>query len=153
MPGIIWLAACVGFWLWAAKGRRGTLAQGFLHGLFLGLLCFGILPPAMETPVFYGTAVCAVGGMAAMTWLEGKIGEKFPLSAAALFSLLTVMWVWSSGLAHPFFTAFWGGAGLYAACSGILPDGLVAGAVFRPAISGGAGFLLSAVIFSSIGIF
>ena len=56
MPAIFWLSACIGYCLWAAKGRRGTFLQGFLHGFFLGLLCFGILPPVMETPFFCGMA-------------------------------------------------------------------------------------------------
>ena len=74
MPAIFWLSACIGYCLWAAKGRRGTFLQGFLHGFFLGLLCFGILPPVMETPFFCGmAAVCgaAAGGAIAIALATG----------------------------------------------------------------------------------
>ncbi len=104
MPAIFWLSACIGYCLWAAKGRRGTFLQGFLHGFFLGLLCFGILPPVMETPFFCGmAAVC---------------GAEKP---EVFFSCLYLCFLESlrhhgsgSGAgkqAFPFFGRFWAGQG------------------------------------------
>ncbi len=152
MPAIFWLSACIGYCLWAAKGRRGTFLQGFLHGFFLGLLCFGILPPVMETPFFCGMA--AVCGAAAGVWLEGKAGSVFFLLVSLLFGILTASWFWQWGRETGFsiFWAFLGGTGLYAACCGVLPDG-GAWEKLRPAAGGGMGFLFSVIIFSAMGIF
>lgn len=153
MPGLFGLIASVGYCFWVAKGRRRSVVQGVLHGFFLGMLCFCVLPPAMERPYFFSTAACSVCGMMAGTWLEKKLGKNFPLLAALLFSGLTLLWLWNQGLPFPLFTAFLGGTGLYAACCGIWPEDAAGEVVLRLATGGGVGFLFSAIIFSLTGIF
>lgn len=155
MPEFFWLAVCAGYWLWGVKGRRNTLLQGVLHGFFLGLLCFGILPPVMETPLFCATAICSVCGAAAGAWLEEKWGERSSLPAALLFTALTLLWRGGIGGSLQFLCgiAFFGGMGLYAACCGVLPEDGAMWVRLRPAVGGCAGFLLSAAIFAEIGIF
>lgn len=157
MPGILWLAACVGYCIWAAKGRRASVLQGILHGLFLGLLCFGILPPAMEMPLFYGAAACSVCGAATGVWLENRMGCRGFWFTAPLFMALTLLWLWQEktggGIRFPFCEAFFGGIGLYAACCGVLPEDGTARDKLRPAVGGGIGFLLSAALFAVMGIF
>ncbi len=158
MPAIFWLSACIGYCLWAAKGRRGTFLQGFLHGFFLGLLCFGyavaLLSGHLGGANDLARAVAAVCGAAAGVWLEGKAGSVFFLLVSLLFGILTASWFWQWGRETGFsiFWAFLGGTGLYAACCGVLPDG-GAWEKLRPAAGGGMGFLFSAIIFSAMGIF
>lgn len=155
MPEFFWLAVCAGYWLWAAKGRRSTFLQGLLHGFFLGALCFGILPPVMEMPLFYAAAVCSVCGTAAGVWLEEKWGERNSILTALLFTALILLWCGKIGgsLQYLCCIAFFGGMGLYAACCGILPEDGAMRDRLRPAVGGCAGFLISAAIFAQIGIF
>lgn len=157
MPAIFWLFACAVYWLWTWRGRQASGVRGFLHGVFLGLLCFGILPPLMETPFFYGAALCALGGAAAGAWLEEKREKQFLWLSILLFTAFGLLWIWEGKaggvLPAPFFRAFLGGMALYAACCGILPEEGSPQEKIRPAIGGGIGFLLAAIFFAGMGIF
>ena len=146
MRMILWLILVTGyaFLTGAAEKRRGAGAVlCFLNGSYLALLCLSVLPSAMGTAHFYGTAAVAAVGV-----LAGLRTEEKPLAGVLVFALVTGYAFLRQGGgsgAELLFLAFFGGMGLYNASCGILPEGIEIG----KALLSGAGFLLGTVLFAA----
>ena len=142
-----------GFFTWAA-GRRRPFAEAalcFLDGGYLAMLCFAILPLAMETPFFYGAALLSALGIVAGLLLERKFAGR--CLSAVLFMALTVFYFRQGkveGMGKALVLAFFGGMGLYHACAGILPEPILSKDRIAGALLSGGGFLLGTVYFAEL---
>ncbi len=150
MEKLFWFVLCGGYWLlmWMTKRKKNVAkaALCFLDGFYLGLICFGILPLAMETPFFYGAVLFSGLGVLAGVFLEKRVGGS---GSALLFTVLTLAYFGIGeriGREQAFLLAFFGGIGLYRACAGIVPDQV---RISRALLSGG-GFLMSVIAFAGI---
>lgn len=153
----IWFLLCGGYLIFTMAARAEGAAKKqdsaeaalcFLDGVYLAMLCFAVLPMAMETAFFYGAAVLSAAGVAFGFWAEkrskGKMGD-----AVLLIGLSTALLL-LEGKELTFIEtvplAFFAGVGLYHASAGILPEPI---RISRALLSA-AGFLLGTVIFSPI---
>ena len=149
MKTIFWLMLVLGYGLftWTAGKRSFAMAVlCFLNGFYLALLCFGILPRAMETEFFYGAAVAAGMGVAMGFFLE-KRTEEMPCFPAIFFAIVTgcfFLWKGSLSLREVLFLAFFGGMGLYHASAGIIPEKIE----IRKALLAASGFLSGTILFA-----
>ena len=152
MTYTIWLLLSGAYLMftWAA-GRRGfaEAALCFFDGIYLAMLCFALLPLAMEAAFFYQAAACAAMGVALGLLTEGRLPKEnalravlFAALAAAFYLLQGKELVWAEAV----LLAFFGGMGLYHASAGILPEPVC----IRKAILSAGGFLLGAVYFSPL---
>ena len=143
----LWFLLLAGYLMavWAAGKRNAAgAALCFLDGVYLAMLCFAVLPPAMGSVHFWGAAGCAGAGVAA-----GLLAETYlPWDKAlrrAVFLVLTAA-VFFSWELPVFPLAFFGGMGLYHASAGIVPEPLGIGR----ALCGAGGFLAGVFLFSPL---
>lgn len=141
----VWVLLFVGYLIGAAGKRNGAgAAPCFLEGIYLAMLCFAVLPPAMGSVHFWGAAGCAAAGVAAGLAAENRFPWEGGLRRV-LFLLLTAAVCFS--LEMPvFLLAFLGGMGLYHASAGILPEPVS----IRQAFFSAGGFLLGVLLFSPL---
>lgn len=137
----------VGYLVMVRAAEKRSAARAilcFLDGVYLAMLCFAVLPPAMGSARFWGAVGCAAAGVGV-----GLAGEKyFPwdmLLRHTLFLLLTavVCFSWEMPV---FLLAFLGGMGLYHASAGIFPEPVS----IRKAFFGAGGFLVGVLLFSPL---
>lgn len=153
----IWFLLCGGCLIftlaargeWAAKKRDSAeAALCFLDGVYLAMLCFAVLPMAMETAFFYGAAALSAAGVAFGFWAEkrrkGKMGDTVLLIGLSTALLLLEGKELMPQQIAPL--AFFAGVGLYHASAGILPEPI---RISRALLSA-AGFLLGTIFFSPI---
>lgn len=143
-----WLLFCGGYLsvTWAAKKREtAQAALCFFDGVYLAMLCFVLLPLAMDTPFFYGAAVLSAAGVAMGLLTERHLPK---MGVAILFSgLVTALFLLDGReltMEMAAALSFFSGMGLYHASAGILPEPI---RIDRALLSAG-GFLLGTVCFS-----
>ena len=107
---------CGGYWLLFWVGRRRNSAKTLLclwDGFYIGLLTFAVLPPAMETPLFYMAAGSSLLGVLLGFWMEKR--GKTLLLLLCLTGVTAVYFLHDASLAGgvAFVVAFFGGMGLY----------------------------------------
>lgn len=147
MMNMVWLILILGygFFTWTAGKRSfATAVLCFLDGFYLAMLCFAILPRAMETDYFYGAAAAAAIGVAAGLWLEKKGKDILTVLVLAIVTGCYSFWSGELSLREVLFLAFFGGMGLYHASAGIIPDKIEIG----KALLSAAGFLIGTFLFS-----
>lgn len=152
MTYTVWLLLSGGYLMftWAARKRSSAeAALCFLDGVYLAMLCFAILPMAMETAFFYGAAVSSAVGVAAGLLAEKYLPWEKALRTMLFLGLTTALFL-LEGKELPLYQiiplAFLGGMGLYHASAGILPEPVRISRAFLSA----AGFLLGTVFFSPL---
>lgn len=142
-----WLLFCGGYLsvTWAAKKREtAQAALCFFDGIYLSMLCFVLLPLAMDTPFFYGAAGLSAAGVAVGLLAERRMP---PMGVAVLFSgLVTALFLLDGReptMEMAAALSFFSGMGLYHASAGILPEPV---RIDRALLSAG-GFVLGTVYF------
>ena len=152
MKMMLWFLLCGGYWIatgTAGKQRRSAEAVlSFLDGFYLAMLCFAILPLAMEKGTFYLAAVCAGVGIAGGFYLE-RWGRTDGWLKALLFTILTAVQFLQQlpiQQIEPLVLAVLGGTGLYHASASIIPDKIDIG----KALLNGAGFLFGTFLFINL---
>lgn len=150
MKDCIWLLLGGGYWMAQGAARRWKAADAALclfDGIFLALLCFAVLPLAMETAFFYGAAGCAAAGVAAGFLTEKRLPVNGGMRCLLFCGLsLAVCQLQNSRTQGLLFLAFWGGFALYQVTAAILPEEVS----IRCAICSGSGFLLGTLLFASL---
>lgn len=151
---MIWLLLCGGYWIFiGAAEKRNHSAEAalcFLHGLYLAMLCFAILPSAMGTAAFYPSVAASALGVGGSFLLERKNREQ-AVFCALLFTGLTAVHFLCKGEIDgrkAIALAFFGGMGLYHACAGILPEGVQPREHIAEAMLSAVGFVLGTAFFA-----
>lgn len=150
MTYLIWLLLCGGYLIftWAAKKRDSAeAALCFFDGVYLAMLCFAVLPMAMETAFFYGAAALSAAGVALGLLAEKKCPWEKALGAVLFIGLTTALFLREGKeltLQEIVPLALFAGMGLYHASAGILPEPI---RISKALLSAG-GFLLGTIIFS-----
>lgn len=143
----LWVLLLIGY-LMAERAAEKRRAAGavlcFLQGLYLAMLCFAVLPPAMCTAHFWGAAGCAAAGVCLALLAEAYLPWD-RLLRQGLFLFLTAAIFLSWELPN-FLLAVSGGVGLYHASAGILQEP----ASIRAALCSTGGFLVGVFLFSPL---
>lgn len=146
LMNILWLMLAFGYGLFTWTAEKRSFARAvlcFLDGFYLAMLCFGILPRAMETDFFYGAVAASAAGVLMSVWLEKRLEGIAPVLTFAITTGCFFLWEGGLSQREVLFLAFFGGMGLYHASAGIIPEKIEIG----KALLSVAGFLFGTFLF------